>query len=115
MKKNELIIFIFCLTISFCAINIANAQWALPNPATFNLPGGSINQMIQNLTNWLLGIVTAVCVVFLIWGGINYVSSSGDTEKAQTAKRVIKYALMGAIIAGVAYALVNVIFSKILI
>ena len=64
---------------------------------------------------WVMLCAAAVCVVFLIWGGINYVGSSGDTERAQIAKRTIKYALMGTIIAGIAYALVNVIFSKVLI
>ena len=114
MKKNKLIIFVSCLTVSFCAVNIASAQWSLPNPAIFNLSTSTPKDIINKLTLWLLGLVVAIGILAIIWAGITYVSSGGDAEQATTAKKTIKYALLGIIIAGVAYALVDVLVGTIL-
>jgi len=115
MKKNKLIIFISCLIVSFCAINIASAQWALPDPDIFKLSSADPADIIHELTIWLLGLVVAIGILAIIWAGINYVSSGGDVEQATTAKKIIKYALLGIIIAGVAYALVDVLVKTILV
>ena len=117
MKKNKLIIFpvlVSCLMISFCAITTASAQWALP-ANTFNLSTDTPIQIIERLTNWLAGIVIAIGILAIIWAGISYVSSGGDAEQATTAKKIVKYALLGIIVAGVAWALVNVLVNTILV
>ena len=114
MKKNSLVIFVSCLIVSFCATNIANAQWALPNPATFNLTTSTPQTIVNNLTLWLLGLVVAIGILAIIWAGVKYTSSGGDTEQATDAKKTVKYALWGIIIAGVAWALINVVVGTIL-
>ena len=117
MKKNNFIIFpvfVSCLVISFYAVNIANAQWALPLN-TFNLSTDTPIQIIERLTNWLAGIVIAIGILAIIWAGITYVSSGGDVEQATTAKKIVKYALLGIIVAGIAWALVNVFVNTILV
>ena len=114
MKKDKLIIFVSCLAISFCAINVASAQWALP-ANVFSLSEDTPLEIIERLTNWLAGIVIAIGILAIIWAGINYVSSGGDAEQATTAKKIIKYALLGIIVAGIAWALVNVFVTTILV
>jgi len=76
---------------------------------------GDFGQSIVNLTNWILGFATMIAVLALIWGGMNYLTSAGDEEKAKSGKQTIKYAILGLIVAGIAYALVNVIVSIILV
>lgn len=44
----------------------------------------------------ILGVVIAV--IFIIWGGINYMLAQGDPKKADTAKTQIKNGLIGAAI-----------------
>ena len=89
------------------------AQWVLPdNPGDSLI--GSLDEAIINLTNWLLEFTIAVSVLALIWGGLNYVSSSGDAQKADLAKKIIYYALIGIVVAGVAYAIVNILVIQIL-
>lgn len=117
MKKNKLIIFVSCLAVSFCAMNIANAQWDLADIdfAGLGLSDSTPVEIIERLTNWLAGIVVAIGVLAIVWAGINYVSSSGDTEQVANAKRIFKYALLGIIVAGIAWAIVNVFVTTILI
>ena len=43
----------------------------------------------------------------LIWGGILYTTSAGDSNKVTTAKNTIMYAVIGLVIAIFAYAIVN--------
>jgi hypothetical protein len=98
----------------FYLTTFANAAgWELPPN-----PGDSLtedfDQAILNLTNWLLGLVVLVGVLAIIWGGLNYISSSGDTQKAELSKRIIYYAFLGLFVAGIAYAIVNVIVTVIL-
>ncbi|MCK4891922.1 MAG: hypothetical protein KAS78_04595 [Candidatus Pacebacteria bacterium] len=115
MKKNKLLIsfsFFVLTVLSLTLINKASAQWA-PPANIFNLPN-NIDQGIINLTNWLLWFVTLLSVVAIIWGGINYIFSSGDTAKADLSKKIIYYALIGLIVAGFAYAIMKVITTVIL-
>ena len=82
-------------------------------PQPDNVPG-DFEQSIKNATDWILGFVGMIAVLMLIWGGINYLTSAGDEDKARTGKKTISYAIIGLVIAGIAYALVNVIITVIL-
>ena len=83
----------------------------MPKPA--NVPG-DFRQSIKNTTDWILGFVGMIAVLMLIWGGVIYLTSAGDEDKAKTGKKTIQYAIMGLVIAGIAYAIVNVIITVIL-
>lgn len=109
MNLSKFVLFI----ITFLApVQIAYAQWALP-VNDFNLPN-NFDTAVLNMTNWLLGFVASMAVLAIIWGGIKYQYSLGDQNTATEAKRVIKYALMGLVIAGISYALVVVFVNTIL-
>jgi len=91
----------------------SDCAWTSP-PKPANVPN-DFETSILNLTNWILGFVAMVAVLAIIWGGVTYVGSAGDENKATTGKRVITYALIGLVIAGMAYAIVNVIVTTILV
>jgi len=77
-------------------------------PAPKNVPS-DLRQAVANATNWLLGFISLIATLVVIWGGINYLTAAGDEDRVKTAKRIIKYGLMGVVIAGFAYAIVTVI------
>ncbi len=104
-KNNPIIILTFCFLLAPLATFAAG--WVLPDQPA-NTPG-DFNQALINITNWLLGFVILIGVLFTVWGGIHYVGSTGDQEKATTAKRVITYALLGVIFASLAYTVVKVV------
>ncbi len=64
------------------------------------------------ITNVLLFIIGAVSVIMLIIGGIRYVVSGGDSGAVTSAKNTILYAVVGIIVAILAYALVNFVISS---
>jgi len=52
-------------------------------------------------------VIGAICVIMLIWGGIRYTTSAGNSANVTSAKNTIMYAIIGLIIAFLAYAIVN--------
>lgn len=60
------------------------------------------NDLVKNLIDWVIGIAGVVSAVFLVYGGIQYVTSSGDPSKLKRAKDTILYALIGLAIVALA-------------
>jgi hypothetical protein len=48
----------------------------------------------------------------LIVGGLRYITSNGDAQGATSAKNTILYAIIGLIVAILAYAIINFVFIK---
>jgi len=69
------------------------------------------NGVFKKITNVILYIVGIVAVIMLIIGGIKYVVSGGDAKKVTDAKNTILYAIIGLIIAFLAFAIVNFVIS----
>ena len=83
----------------------SGADCAQGNGQAANLFGeGSI---FQKVTNILLFLIGAISVIMLIIGGIRYVISGGDQAQVTGAKNTILYAIVGIIVAFLAYAAVN--------
>ena len=64
------------------------------------------------ITNVLLFIIGAISVIVLIIGGIRYVVSGGDSAAVTSAKNTILYAIVGIVVAILAYALVNFVIGS---
>lgn len=68
--------------------------------------------IFKTITNVLLFIIGAISVIMLIIGGIRYVVSGGDSGAVTAAKNTILYAVIGIIVALLAYALVNFVIGS---
>jgi trbC/VIRB2 family len=71
----------------------------------------SANDVIKTIINALLFFIGVVAVIMIIWAGIQYTTSAGDSNKVATAKNTIVYAVIGLIVAIFAYAIVNFVVS----
>jgi len=68
--------------------------------------------IFKTITNVLLFIIGAISVIMLIIGGIRYVVSGGDSAAITSAKNTILYAIVGVVVAILAYALVNFVITS---
>jgi len=68
--------------------------------------------IFKTITNVLLFIIGAISVIMLIIGGIRYVVSAGDSNAVTGAKNTILYAVVGIVVALLAYALVNFVITS---
>jgi hypothetical protein len=72
--------------------------------------GGS-GSIFTTVVNVLLFIIGAISVIMLIYGGIRYTISAGDSGAVTAAKNTILYAIVGLIVAFLAFAIVNFVLN----
>ena len=79
--------------------------------------GGNGTELTSNVTtilNAVIGILGLVCVVVMIIGGVNYMTSAGDAQKVKKGKDTILYGLIGLVVCVLAFALVNWVIAGVL-
>lgn len=72
--------------------------------------GGNSDTLATSVQGILNGVIAAagiVAIVFIIIGGINYMTSAGDPSKTKKAKDTILYATIGLVICALSFAIVN--------
>ena len=68
--------------------------------------------IFTTIVNVLLFVIGAISVIMLIIGGVCYTISAGDSGNVTAAKNTIMYALIGLIIAFLAFAIVNWVLDR---
>ena len=68
--------------------------------------------IFSTVTNVLLFIIGAISVIMIIIGGLRYVVSGGDSSNVSAAKNTILYAIVGLIVALLAYAVINFVLTS---
>jgi len=71
------------------------------------------NSIFSQITNTALFLIGAISVIMLIYGGIRYTISGGDEKAVTAAKNTILYAVVGIVVALLAFALVNFVIANI--
>ena len=84
-------------------IEAAKPDGAAGNSNLFSGDGSIFNTIV----NIMLFLIGAISVIMLIIGGIRYTISAGDSGNVTAAKNTIMYAIIGLIIAFLAFAIVN--------
>lgn len=72
----------------------------------------SLFGIITNIINLLLVVIGIIAVIMIIIGGFRYTTSAGDAGQTKSARDTIIYAVVGLVIAIMAYAIVNFVLSR---
>lgn len=73
--------------------------------------GNQLGNFIKQIINILLFIIGAVAVIMIIVGGLRYVTSGGDASSTKAARDTILYAVVGLVVAVMAFAIVNFVLG----
>lgn len=129
MKKVKIIIAGLAIVLSIFGLNFtpaptyaANSICDQPNVSEeikkANGCGGSsttdLSDVIVGIVNGIVAILGIVAAIFVIVGGVNYMTSQGDAGKLQKAKNTILYSLIGLVIAALAFAIINFVVVNVL-
>lgn len=79
-----------------------------------NGTGNDLSNAIIPIINGVIGVLGLVCVVVMIIGGINYMTSAGAADKVKKGKDTILYGLIGLVICVLAFALVNWVIAGVI-
>lgn len=66
-----------------------------------------LNVNIRSIVNMMLYVLGAIAVIMIIVGGIRYTTSAGDSGRIKASKDTIMYAVVGLVVALLAFAIVN--------
>lgn len=75
---------------------------------------GTLDSALTSILNAIILVMGIVAVIFIIIGGVNYITSSGDSNKVKKAKDTILYSVIGLVICALAFVIVNFVISSIL-
>ena len=84
------------------------------NPDLALLPQGYAHNLTTLLTavlSLLIAVVSLLVFVYLIWGGIEWITSGGDKGKTDQARSKIISALVGVIIIASSYAVLQIMLK----
>lgn len=87
---------------------------AVANAAGCNNNTDALPTVITSILSAIIGVAGLVSVVYIIIGGIQYMTSSGDASKTEKAKKTVLYACIGLIICALAFVIVNFVIGNIL-
>ncbi|MDX2776378.1 pilin [Streptomyces caniscabiei] len=72
----------------------------------------TLGARFEDIVNVMLYILGAIAVIMIVIGGIRYATSGGDSSSIKGAKDTILYAVIGLIVAILAYAIVNFVLDS---
>lgn len=71
-------------------------------------------EVVQNIVSAVIAVSGIVAVIFIVVGGINYMTAAGDSAKVKKAKDTILYASIGLVVCALSFVIVNFVIAKIL-
>ena len=68
--------------------------------------------VVTKITSWVELFLGAVAVLFIIYGGFQYMTAAGNEKQAETAKQTLTYAVIGLIVILLATVIVQLVGSS---
>ena len=90
----------------------AGCSVCLTNPLTGTTKSEGIPTLLGKIINSVLGIVGSLALVMFIYGGIIWMTSSGNAEQVTKGKNIVIWATIGLVVIFSAYALVSFVLTK---
>ena len=103
------------LAISLSAVAITNFVFEIVGAApstTGEVAQLTGEQILTNALNMVYFIAGTIAVVMIIFSGISYITSSGDSGKVTKAKNTLTYSIVGLIIVLVAFAITSFVIGR---
>ena len=86
---------------------------AHPKPDPVGDGNDDLTVNITNILNVIIGVLGILAVIVIIFGGVQYMTSTGDAAKVKKAKDTILYGVIGLIIVILAFAIVNFVINNV--
>jgi len=74
-------------------------------------PSQDLSTILGAIINFMIVITGITALIYMLWGALSWVTSSGDKEKLQKAQGRIRSAIIGVIMSIVVLVIFNTIFT----
>ncbi len=68
-----------------------------------------LTNVVSTIVTTLLVLAVVLALIFMIWGGIKWIRSGGDKAQVEQARHTVTAAIVGLIIALLAFFILNVV------
>ncbi len=110
---------IVSMTVMLAILAVPVVVFAQPSASGFQgvdtisgIAGGEdLAGVISTIINIFLGLAGLIAAIYLILGGVSYITSRGDSDKAEDAKNTILFAIIGLIVIGLSAVITNFVIS----
>ncbi len=72
----------------------------------------ALPNVIKTVVDMLLFFIGALSIVMIIYGGFKYITSGGEASAVTSAKNTLMYAVIGLVVAILAYAIVGFVVNN---
>lgn len=94
---------IFLYSILFSALAFASPVFAQASDVV------KVQNFITNIVQILTLLAGTLASAFFVWGGVRYITSSGNPETLEGAKKTIMYSAIGLTITLAAFVITNIV------
>jgi len=84
------------------ALNLLGEGKDIERPTGF---AADLGQVINSVLSFVMVIAALLVLMYLIWGGIEWITSGGDKGKTESARNKITAAVIGLIVLAAAFAI----------
>lgn len=69
--------------------------------------------LLTEVLKYLLYLAGAIAVLFIVIGGFQYITSSGDEEQAEKGRKTLTNAIIGLVVVIMSYAIIQIITNAV--
>lgn len=115
----KILILLFTLTIlaapMFLNARQSFAPGELPSAAQSGLRSDNLLDFISSSIRTVLGVLGAILLIMIIYGGFIYATAAGNEERITQARDTLIYAIIGIVIISAAWILSDFVIGNILL
>jgi hypothetical protein len=100
------------LLYTLLAVVVVTVGTAVPAAATTTYVvavAATLDEVMNNIRNWAVGIIVAVATTFVTIGGLRYMAANGDPSEVEKAKSAFRNAGIGFGLAALAPVVVGIL------
>lgn len=112
LNKNTLVASIASVGTLLSSASVAFAQTTINvslDSAGFKID--SFGDLMTGLLNMVMFVAALLVFAYLIWGGVQWITSGGDKGKTEEARNKITAAIIGLAVVAASYALFQLVIS----
>ncbi len=103
---------LFFICLLFLLFKEAGADgWDPGSLKVTGLTDRSLFSILTSVVNWAITFIGILAVIIFIYGGFIYLTSQGESDKIEQAKKIILYAVVGVIVSILGFVAVSTIDS----
>ena len=81
------------------------------DPAASGYKVSSLSTLIESASSWVAWIGGLIVFIYLIWGGIEWITSGGDKSKAEAGRTKITQSIIGFAILAIVFVLYTILIN----